>query len=532
MPVYELNREKTWLLPPNLDELIPADHPARFVAVFVDRLERSDWAEMEVDIDGDPLGAPSYHPRAMLGVWLYGFMTGIRSTCKLEAACRDQMPYLWLTGWQHPDHNSLWRFYKAHRKKMRKLFKRSVQTAIKLGLVDMAIQAVDGTKVGGNAAKKRTYTAAQLVEFEKKIEAAIKELEALNEAGADPVPAHLPKELADKERLLSLVRAAMEELAQEEHKKRINLTDGDAALLKTGQQTMVAGYNMEAVVSPVKVAGDEKVGGRIITAVDVTAEQNDVGALKPMMEQSEEMTGKRAEVTLADANFHSGVNLETCAKREQVIMMPEPRAKDLDKPYHKDRFIYDARSDSYTCPHGQILTFKRMRRHRNTQLRVYSMGGAICSACPAFGTCTIDGNKGRRLEIGPYDFHLRRHREWMATDEAKGLYRKRKELPEPVFGIMKEQQAGRRFLLRGADNVQAEATLLATAFNLRTICKIWRRGIFTTAQRVSTAAKRTVTWHETHLFFAQENLSAKEGLATHSPSQSTWRMPEPTMNTY
>ena len=93
--------------------------PARFVAEFVDGLDREGWAELGVEIEGDPLGAPAYHPRALLCVWLYGFMTGLRSCRKLEAACRDQIPYLWLTGWQHPDHNTLWRFYKAHRQAMR-----------------------------------------------------------------------------------------------------------------------------------------------------------------------------------------------------------------------------------------------------------------------------------------------------------------------------------------------------------------------------------------------------------------------------
>lgn len=468
-------------MPPTLDELIPAEHPARFVAAFVDGLERSVWAEMEIRLEGDPLGAPSYHPRLMLAVWLYGFMTGTRTPRKLEGACRDQMPYLWLTGWQHPDHNSLWRFYRAERKYMRIIFRRSVRTAVKLGLVDMAIQAVDGTKVSANAAKKRTYTAGELQELDKKIEEAIKELEALSEAGADPPPAHLPKELANKERLLSQVRAAMEELALED-KKRINLTDGDAALLKTAQQNRVAGYNMEAVVSPLKVDEDADVGGRIITAIDVTAEQNDVGALIPMMEQSEEVTGERAEVTLADANFHSGVNLEACAGREQVIVMSEPRVKDLEKPYHKDRFIYDAHSDSYTCPQGKTLRFQRIGKYRKTPVRVYGASGATCRSCSAFGVCTIDRRNGRRIEIGLQDGYLRSHREWMATEEAKALYRERKVLPEPVFGIIKEQLQGRRFLLRGIANVRAEATLLATAFNLRTLCKIWRKGNPSAAQ--------------------------------------------------
>ena len=77
---------------------MPLDHPARFAAEFVDALGREDWKELGAAIAGDPLGAPSYHPRALLSVWLYGFMTGIRSSRKLEAAYRDQILYLWLTG--------------------------------------------------------------------------------------------------------------------------------------------------------------------------------------------------------------------------------------------------------------------------------------------------------------------------------------------------------------------------------------------------------------------------------------------------
>jgi len=132
MPLRALNREQAWLLPPNLGELIPADHPARFVAAFVDALDNAAWIELGIGPDGEPLGAPAYHPGALLSVWLHGFMTGIRSCRKLEAACRDQVPYLWLTGWQRPDHNTLWRFYQAHREALRKLLKHTVVTAVEL----------------------------------------------------------------------------------------------------------------------------------------------------------------------------------------------------------------------------------------------------------------------------------------------------------------------------------------------------------------------------------------------------------------
>ena len=62
----------------------------------------------------------------------------------------------------------------------------------------------------------------------------------------------------------------------------------------------------------------------------------------------------------------------------------------------------------------------------------------------------------------------------MTTERARGLYARRKELIEPIFGILKEQLGARRFLLRGLANVRAEFRLLATAFNLRTLWRVWR----------------------------------------------------------
>ena len=77
--------------------------------------------------------------------------------------------------------------------------------------------------------------------------------------------------------------------------------------------------------------------------------------------------------------------------------------------------------------------------------------------------------------IGRYDTLLRNHRNWMTTPLAKIAYRRRKELSEPTFGILKEQIGFRRFLLRGLDNVKAETFMVATAFNLRSLYRVWHR---------------------------------------------------------
>ena len=472
MPRRPLNREQPWLFPPTLEEVVPEDHPVRFVAEFVDALERSGWSELGVEIDGEALGAPSYHPRGLLSVWLYGFMTGVRSCRKLEAACRDQIPYLWLTAWQHPDHNTLWRFYRDHRGAMRRLFKRTVRTMVAMGLVELAVQAVDGTKIAANAAKDRSFDAEGLQRLLRRVDAAISDLEAQNEAGEDAVSVCLPEELAKNKALREQVQQAMEQLAGEEGQQRINLTDGDASLMKAGGG-IVAAYNAQAMVSPLEPGAGEGTG-LVITAAEVVCEANDSGQLTPMLEQAEEMIGDRAEATLADAGYHSGANLESCAQREQQVIMPESQHKALEHPYHKDRFCYDEQMDSYTCPMGQILRFTRLKRTRGTLMRLYRASGAVCQVCPAFGVCTKDGRHGRGLEVGPHEAVLRRHRVWMSTEEAKEAYKQRKQLPEPAFGILKEQQGARRFLLRGIVNVSAEWVLLATSFNLRTLWRVWR----------------------------------------------------------
>ena len=118
-------------------------------------------------------------------------------------------------------------------------------------LVDLAVQAVDGTKVVGNASLNRSYDAEGLRGLLDRVERAIGDLEAQNEAGEDTAAAHLPEELADKEVLRAQVRQAMTDLASQERHKRINLTDRDARLMK-GRQGIVAGYNAQAMVSPVQ----------------------------------------------------------------------------------------------------------------------------------------------------------------------------------------------------------------------------------------------------------------------------------------
>ena len=216
----------------------------------------------------------------------------------------------------------------------------------------------------------------------------------------------------------------MDDLTSQKRHKRINLTDPDARLMK-GRQGIVAGYNAQAMVSHTETVGGGT--GMLVTAVDVVDAANDNAMLAPMMERAEETTGTKSQMTLADAGYFAGSHLAECSRRGQQVVVSESRQRFLKDPYHKDRFTYNEQSDSFTCPHDAVL---------------------------------------------------RRHRAWMATSAAREAYKLRKQLVEPVFGIIKEQQGARRFLLRGLVNVAAEWTMLATAFNLRTLWRVWRSSPF------------------------------------------------------
>jgi transposase len=484
MPVRGFSREETWLLPPTLEELIAADPPVRYVAAFVDGLDRAAWGQLGVAPDGAARGALAYHPRVLLGVWVDGFMTGVRSSRKLERACRDQVPYLWLTGWQRPDHHTLWRFYQAHRQAMRTLLKRTVRTAVEAGLVDLAVQAVDGTRVAGSAARERTLSPAGLEGLLACVQVAIDDLEAQNAGGDDPPPGRLPRELTELEALRTRVQTALERVAAEDGPARANVTDPDATLQKARGGGFLVGYNAQAMVArlvPERPDDPAAPGGLLITAADVTTDRDDHGQLLPLVAQAAALTAAPLAQVLADGGYHSAANLAACAAPVPPVpvRMPDPQAPAATDAYHKDRFVYAPDTDTFTCPQGATLRFNGQDRRRDGApiVRRYRAPKAVCDACPVRAACTTSTTKGRAITRSPDDATLRAHRAVMATDAARTAYRRRKTLPEPAFGILKEQQAARRFLLRGLVNVQAEWSLLATACNLRTLARRWRGSI-------------------------------------------------------
>lgn len=463
MPHREFRRDQVFLLPPSLDDFLPADHPARFVAEFVeDRLS-------ELDIDSLPAaeGRPSYPPALLLCCWLYGFMTKVRSSRALERACTENVAFMWLTGLERPDHNTLWRFYKRYRQAMRPLFQQTVHLAIRMNLVDFALQAVDGTKIAAAAADRRTLRRPALAALREQVETEITALEAEN--AAEEHDAHgpswrLPEGLTDRKRLRKQIDAATKQLEAEAARTTVNLTDPDAGTMK-GAHGFLTGYNAQAVA-------DSKTG--ILVGLEVMTNAADQVQLVPMLAEVQATAERLPTELVADTGYYSGANLAAAAGQGVSFFTPvRPPSNPTQDPawrYHRSHFRYDPLTDTYTCPEDKPLV--RVATWYVDDQPLHRYRGQVCDDCPMRAACT-QNIRGRELLRHPWDDAVLAHRDRMATAMATARLRVRRQLIEPVFGIIKEQLGLRRFLLRGREGVRAEWLLTGAAYNLR---KLYRYG--------------------------------------------------------
>ena len=476
MPQRPFSRAQSFLVPPFFDDWLPPDHAARFVATLLDGFPDEVWQELGVTRTGHQTGAPRYAPEALLAIWIYGFMCGIRSVRGLEAACRDQVPFRWLSGNQTPDHNTLWRFYQSHRTAMAGIFTQTVTIAVRAGMVDWALQAVDGTRIAANASVTRSLDEAHLAALLVRVEHRIAELEDQQVASEDDGPPTLPPGLQDATARRERIAAALTQVRAGGGPAKANLTDPEARIMRT-RQGFAPAYNAQAVVTAT-TAGS----GRLIIAATVTTAPNDLGLLPEMIEAAEATSGQTAAVTVADTGYHTTATLVVCAERGRTVVVPDQRRLALfgqrrgaaDR-FPRSAFAYDPATDSYTCPAGQRLAYRGIKPNgpRKPAQLDYGAGALLCRTCALMAQCTTDTRQGRHLKI-PVGLAVReRHQVWMATEEANALSRRRRGMIEPVFGILKERFAARRWQRRGLGNVQSEWALLAAAFNLRTLHRCW-----------------------------------------------------------
>jgi transposase len=216
------------LMPPSLDEWLPHEHLARFVAECVDTV--LDLSAVCADYT-EARGYPPYDPRLMVRLLVYGYTTGVRSSRAIERRCVDDVGFRYLAAGQVPDFRSIARFRRRHLDALAGLLLQSLRVAQRMGMVAMGRVALDGTKLRANASKhkamsydrlceKDSAVAAEVAALREQITGMLTDAEATDAAedarfGVDGRQVDLPGELARREARLAKMREAKQALEAE-----------------------------------------------------------------------------------------------------------------------------------------------------------------------------------------------------------------------------------------------------------------------------------------------------------------------------
>ena len=423
------SRQQQSLLPPTLDDFVPADHVCRVIEAFVDKLDMGGLGFQRAE--PADTGRPGYDPRDLLKLYLYGYLHQVRSSRRLEAECRRNVEVMWLLGRLSPDYKSIAEFRRMHSEAVTKAGAELVRMARQVGLVRGEWVAIDGSKF-------RAVSSAGAV---GEREAVRRYLDQMNGADEQDEVTIDP----------SAVAAAIEKLNSdpEPEARFMRMSSGHAPA-----------YNVQTAV-------DAAYG--IIVAHEVTTEATDNRSLLPMAEAAKRALDNPEMLNVvADAGYSNGEQAERC--EEQGIVPHAPANRSINNQgdgtlFDRSLFIYDEKTDTFRCPANQTLTRKRVMKHKKTVQ--YAASAADCSQCPLKPQCTTA--ERRLLKRHLHDAALQRMNA-RATAQAMRLRRCTVERP---FALLKYVIFGHpRFLLRGLCGAQAEVSLATMAYNLKTMMSV------------------------------------------------------------
>jgi transposase len=173
--------DQVFLLPPALQDWLPEEHLARFIADITDQLDLSEILAVYARKDGR--GMAAYHPAMIVRMLLYGYCRGVVSSRKIERATHEDVAFRYLAADQHPDHDTIADFRQTHLQSLARLFTQALQLCDKAGLIKLGHVAIDGSKLKANASKHKAMSYQRMVEKEKQLQEEVDQLLAQGAAG-------------------------------------------------------------------------------------------------------------------------------------------------------------------------------------------------------------------------------------------------------------------------------------------------------------------------------------------------------------
>ena len=470
MPQYvKDNRYTELFVVGSLETLLPRNALARTIRMGLDQL---DFSAFDALHPNDEAGRPALDPRSLVGVWILALLRGQTSSVKLAALCGQDIEFRWLLGDAPVEKSTLCAFRKAHFDRITSLGTQLLTALGNGGLLPGENLGVDGTIVRAASSKHSVKTRKGLVKQSQRVETLLRD--RLSEEDAPSTGQE--QALARHQRKISEALKQMDIMGLANEKDRLTTTEPSAKLLRQKNGSYAPGYNIQVV---------SDLDSGVIVHTQAIDAGNDCGQLQPQLEHARAVLETIGAVDdentppriTADGAYHDTRQLVQLEAQGVTCYVPEDRNTNRKNPdalpeYQADAFVYDANKDTFACPQGQTLTY---RKENNTKTAAtYQAKASICANCPAKQHCCPKTKGGRSINRPLYKELLDTVAQRVDSNEGREMKRARWITCEGVFARFNDLLHWGRCRLWGEEGVKAELAWRQLAHNLMLLIGVWK----------------------------------------------------------
>ena len=465
------SRSQTFLLPKTIEEYVAPDNPIRFIDAYVDTLDMEKLGFTHST--PKDLGRPSYNPKDLCKLYLYGGLNHIRSSRKLERECKTNLEAMWLLKGLAPDFKTIADFRKDNPLAIAAIFREFGAFLKNLSLYGAKQVSVDGTKLLAVNSSYKAFTKRALAKRIKLMEKSVRhyleelddqdeqeasdEQQASSEVGEGAKAFEVDKlaTLLEKKEKSQEILDNMEKSGQ----KQVALTDPDCRQMMNHGRVESC-YNMQAAV-------DSK--NHLIVNYLVTNEASDLNQLSSVAICAKETLGVEHIDCLSDKGYFDFMQIKQCVDSGVTPYVAVKKSgsggSNISPEFTADKFYHDKNADNYICPAGQLLYFQFCTSHEGMGRRVYRCQKGVCSSCQFFMAKCTSNRKGRVIIRWAHEGVVDEMRARMKLHPE--IMGERKKVVEHTFGTLKRAFGAPYLLLKGLRKVSGEIGLLSLSYNLR-----------------------------------------------------------------
>ena len=443
------------------------NNEVRIIDLFVESIHPTDFKfVIKTSIEG----RPSFDPKDLLKLFVYGYLNQIRSSRALERECKRNIELMWLMKELAPDHNTISNFRRDNEKAIRKVFRYTVSIAKQFDLIGGKLVAGDSTKLRAQNSKKNNFNQRKIERHLEYIDNKLNEYNKAFELADEENKKIIEREILKQNRRKRQYQNYSAQLEQT-GEVQISTSDPDSRQLITRNNITEVAYNVQTVVDAKhNIPIDYKV-----------TNENDSKAMGNMLRRTKSILGKNDFTALYDKGYHTGTEIKTAIDLGINIMVaiPEVASNAPDIAYNVANFKYDYQNDCYTCPQEKKLNtngkwYNKDRGKSSVKIKQYKT--KACSACPVKDLCTKNKD-GRMIERSEHAPFIEQNK--LNIEANHSLYKKRQAIVEHPYGIIKRQWGFYYIMTKKTiKHASADVGLMFTAFNLRRIINIVDKNVF------------------------------------------------------